>query len=85
LVLENCAKDIISYSRFKDGSGREKEKHGVNCLEDELTSDDDAEIYMTEWVDTPKPISSAGRKDEIKYTFDVSTCDKLFDVLMKGV
>jgi uncharacterized protein YodC (DUF2158 family) len=40
-------------------------------------------------VHTPKPIScsflklNAGRKDEIKYMFDMSKCDKLFDVLMK--
>jgi hypothetical protein len=60
-------------------------------VEDELTSDEDAEIYVTEWVDTPKPISCSflksciGQKYEIKYTFDVSKCGKLFDVLMKGV
>jgi hypothetical protein len=91
LVQENCAKDSRSYSQFKDGSGREKQKHGVNYVEDELTSDDDAEICVAEWVDTSKPIlcsflkPNAGRKDEIKYTFDVSKCDKLFNVLVKGV
>jgi hypothetical protein len=26
----------------------------------------------------------ASKKDEVKYTFDVSKCDKLFDVLLKG-
>jgi hypothetical protein len=37
-----------------------------------------------------KPISrsflkyGAGKKDELKYTFDVSKCDKLFDLLLKG-
>jgi hypothetical protein len=28
---------------------------------------------------------SAGQKDEMKYTFEVSKCDKLFDVVMKGL
>jgi hypothetical protein len=90
LVQENHAKDTRSYSRFKDGSGREKEKHRVNYVEDELTSDEDAEICVAEWVDNPKPISCSflkprtGRKDEMKYTFNVSKCDKLFDVLVKG-
>jgi hypothetical protein len=60
-------------------------------VEDELTSDEDAEICVTEWVDTSKPIScsflkpNAEQKDEIKYTFDVSKCDKLFNVLVKGL
>jgi hypothetical protein len=59
-------------------------------MEDELTSDEDAKICVAEWVDMPKPIScsflkpSAWQKDEMKYTFDVSKCDKLFDVLVKG-
>jgi hypothetical protein len=45
---------------------------------------------VAEWVDTPKDklISysflkpNTGRKDEMKYTFDVSKCDKLFDLLV---
>jgi hypothetical protein len=49
-------------------------------------------VCVIEWVDTPKdwPIScsflkpSHGRKEVIKYMFDVSKCDKLFDVLVKG-
>jgi hypothetical protein len=47
---------------------------------------------VAECVDTPrdKLIScsflrhGAGKRDEIKYTFDVSKCDGLFDVLVKG-
>jgi hypothetical protein len=47
---------------------------------------------VAECVDTPrdKLIScsflrhDAGKRDEIKYTFDVSKCDRLFDVLVKG-
>jgi hypothetical protein len=46
LVQKILAKDSRSYSRFKDGSSREKEKRGANCVEDELTSDGDAKICM---------------------------------------
>jgi hypothetical protein len=49
-------------------------------------------VCVIKWVDTPKDklISCSflkpnpDRKDEIKYTFDVSKCDKLFNVLVKG-
>jgi hypothetical protein len=92
VVHENHARDNKSYRRFKDGNTREKEKQGVNFVEEESTSDSDAEICVAEWVDTPKhksiPCSflkpSSGRKEEVKYTFDVSKCDKLFDVLVQG-
>jgi hypothetical protein len=55
-------------------------------------SESDAEVCMAEWVDTPrdKPIScsflkpNTSHKEEIRYTFDVSKCDKLFDVLLHG-
>lgn len=45
---------------------------------------------MAEWVDTPKPIpcpflkSNLGKREEMRYTFDVSKCDKLFDVLLQN-
>jgi hypothetical protein len=52
----------------------------------------DVEVCVAEWVDTPwgKPIScsflkpNTSRKEEIRYTSDVSKCDKLFDVLLHG-
>jgi hypothetical protein len=28
--------------------------------------------------------TNMGRKDEMRFTFDVSKCDKLFDVLVQG-
>jgi hypothetical protein len=47
---------------------------------------------VAEWVNTPKdkPISCSflkpniGRKEEMRFTFNVSKCDKLFDVLVRG-
>jgi hypothetical protein len=64
----------------------------VNCVGDESASEEEAEVCVVEWVDNPrdKLIScsflkpSTGKKDEVKYTFDVSKCDRLFDVLVWG-
>jgi hypothetical protein len=92
MVFESHTKDGRAYGRFKDGSNREKDKSMVNFVDDESVDDGDAEICVTEWVETPnhKPIScsflkpNGGKKDEIKYTFDVSKCDKLFDMLIQG-
>jgi hypothetical protein len=89
---ENRAKDQRSYSRFRDSSHKEGDKGNVNYLEESSASDDEGEVCVVEWVDTPgnKLIScsflrhGAGKKDEINYTFDVSKCYQLFDVMVKG-
>jgi hypothetical protein len=68
------------------------DKSNVNYMEESSASEEEGAVCVAEWVDTPgnKPIScsflkySAGKKDEMKYTFDVSKCDKLFDLLLKG-
>jgi hypothetical protein len=65
----------------------------VSCVNEESASDEETEDCVAEWVDTPKdkPIScfflksNNAKKDEMKYTFDVNKCDKLFDVLLGGV
>jgi hypothetical protein len=82
----------MSYSRFKDGDSRDKERHSMSYVDGEDESKGDNEICVAEWVETSKdkPIScsflkpSGGRKDEVTYTFDVSKCDKLFDLLLHG-
>jgi hypothetical protein len=53
-------------------------------------SDDDTEICVAEWADLPKGKVVActflkpgpQKNDEICCTFDVSKCDKLFDMLL---
>jgi hypothetical protein len=94
MLHENRAREHLSHSRFKDSGSqeREKERHQVNCMGDESTSEDEMEVCAVEWVDMPtdKPIScsflkhNAAKKDEVKYMFDVTNCDKLFDVLLQG-
>jgi hypothetical protein len=90
LIHENHAKDHRSYSRFKESGSREK--RNVNMVDDESANDGDVEVCIAKWVDTPKdkPIMcpflkpNMGKKEEVKYTFDVLKCDKLFDVLVWG-
>jgi hypothetical protein len=87
LPYENRAKS----SWFRDNTNKDKEKCHVN-FEDEETDDEEGnEIYVAEWVEKPrdKPIScsflkpNGGRKEEIRYTFNVSKCDRLFDLLLR--
>jgi hypothetical protein len=64
----------------------------VHFLEEEANNEQDNEICVAEWVEKPedKPISCSflkpnrGRRDEMRYTFDVTKCDRLFDLLLRG-
>jgi hypothetical protein len=58
MVQENHAKEHKSYSQFKETST--KDKPGVNCVDEGSTSDEETEVCITEWVDTPKnkPLTS---------------------------
>ena len=63
--------------------------HMVDC---DSSNDDSKEVYATKfvWSSNDKPSTCASlkpipknRHDEIKYTFDVSKCDRIFDELAK--
>jgi hypothetical protein len=64
----------------------------VHFLEEEADDEEDNEICVAEWVEKPgdKPISCSflkpnrGQRDEMRYTFDVMKCDRLFDLLLHG-
>ena len=68
-----------------------REKHIVEY--DSISSDDeDKEVYATEfvWPASAKPCSCASLKpnqrnqqEEMKFTFDVSKCDRIFDELLR--
>jgi hypothetical protein len=59
---------------------------------DEETLSEDTDVCVAMWVDTAKdkPLAcsflrpSHGKREEVKFTFDVSKCDKLFDVLLQN-
>jgi hypothetical protein len=79
VVHENRAKYHSSYGRFKENGSKEMKKHNVNYIDEESTSDNEVEVCVAEWVDTPKdkPISCSflkpivSKRDEMKVTFDV--------------
>jgi hypothetical protein len=77
-------------SRFWDNANKDKENQHVCYIDDEVKDEEGNEICVAEWVEKPrdKPISCSflkpnrGRRDEMKYTIDVSKCDCLFDLLL---
>jgi hypothetical protein len=79
-------------SRFRDSANKDKEKHHVNFVDEEADDEEGNEIYVAKWVENlgDKPIScsflkpNGGRREEMRYTFDVSKCDRLFDLLLWG-
>jgi hypothetical protein len=88
LPYENHAKS----SQFRDNANMDKEKHKVHFLEEEANDEEGNEICVAVWVKKTgdKPIScsflkpNGGRRDEMRYTFNVTKCDHLFDLLLQG-
>jgi hypothetical protein len=64
----------------------------MHYVDDEVKDEEGNEICVAEWVEKlgHKPIScsflkpNGGRRDEMKYTFDVSKCNRLCDLLLRG-
>jgi hypothetical protein len=62
-------------------------------VDEEADDKEGNEIYIAKWGENPgdKPISCSFLKpngawrEKMRYTFDVSKCDRLFDVLLWGV
>jgi hypothetical protein len=88
LPYENHAKSSL----FRDNANKDKEKHLINFVDEEAGDDEGNEICVAEWVEKPgdKPIScsflkpNGGWREEMRYTFDVSKCDHLIDLLLRG-
>jgi hypothetical protein len=90
IVQENQAKEHRAYGRFKETDS--KVKPAMNCVREDEESEKETEVCIAEWVDTAKgkPLecsflkASPSNKEEMKFTFDVSKCDKLFDILLQN-
>jgi hypothetical protein len=88
LPYKNHAKS----SRFRDIANKDKEKHHVNFMDEEADDEEGNEIYVAELVEKlgDKPIlcsflkPTGGQREEMRYTFDISKCDHLFDLLLWG-
>jgi hypothetical protein len=89
---ENRDKEIKQCSRFNDNKNKE-ENHIVSSLDNDSgsASEEDIDLCVAEWVQVPKsnpiacsaPKPTPAKREEIKYTFDVSKCDEIFDVLLQ--
>jgi hypothetical protein len=87
---ESRAREHKTYGQFKEVVS--KDKPGVNCVNEDSASKEDTEVCVAKWVYTlkDKPLAcsllkmSPGKKDEVKFMFDVTKCDKLFDVLLQN-
>jgi hypothetical protein len=83
---ESRAKEHKVQNWFRENNV--KEKSGVNYIGEDSASDNDTDVCVAEWVVTSreKPLAcsflkpSPGRRDEMKFTFDVTKCDKLLDL-----
>jgi hypothetical protein len=68
------------------------EKHHFNFIDEEANDEEGNEICIAEWVENPgdKPIlcsflkPNRGWREETRYTFVMSKCDCLFDLLLWG-
>jgi hypothetical protein len=71
---------------------KDKENHHVNFVDEEANDEEGSKICVAKWAEKPgdKSIScsflmpNGGQREEMRYTFDVSNCDHLFDLLLRG-
>jgi hypothetical protein len=87
LPYENRAKS----TRFRDSADKDKEKHHINFMDEEVDDEEGNEICVSDWIEKPrdKPIScsflkpNGERREEMRCMFDVLKCDRLFDLLLQ--
>jgi hypothetical protein len=91
LDCESRAKESRNFPRSSD---KPRNEHHVNMVEYSSKSSDDEEVNMCvaewSWRSKSKPFvcsslkpASKSRQDEMRYTFDVTKCDSIFDYLLQ--
>jgi hypothetical protein len=91
LNCESRAKESRSFPRSSDKPRNERR---VNMVEYSTKSSDDEEVNMClakcNWGSKSKPFvcsslkpASKSQQDEMRYTFDVAKCDRIFDYLLQ--
>jgi hypothetical protein len=78
-------------SRFKETP--KSAARTIHLIERDSSDDKSADVYTTEFIWPTKAKSSAcsslqpvqkNRQEEIKFTFNIAKCDKIFDELLKN-
>jgi hypothetical protein len=67
-------------NKEKDNFKSRRSNVHIIDYDSDSSNDSDKEVYATEFV----KLVSKGRQEEIKFTFDVSKCDRIFDELLKS-
>jgi hypothetical protein len=90
-VLVRCMAQELKLNKEKEHS--KPRRSNVHVVEyDSDSSDNENEVYVVEFVWPSKSKASScaslkpatkGRQEELKFTFDVSKCDHIFDELLK--
>ena len=82
---------LAQESRSKDAKFK-PDRLGMHVLQGESSDDEGNEVYAAEfvWSSNDKPSTCASlklipknRQDEVKFTFDVTKCERIFDELAK--
>jgi hypothetical protein len=87
LPYENHAKS----TRFRDNADKDKEKHHINFMDEEVDDEEGNEICISDWIEKPRDKSiscsflktNGERREEMRYMFDVLKCNRLFDLLLQ--
>jgi hypothetical protein len=90
VLVRGMAQELKLNKEKEHSKPRRSNVHVVEYDSD--SSDDENEVYVSEFVWPSKSKASScaslkpatkGRQEELKFTFDVSKCDRIFDELLK--
>jgi hypothetical protein len=90
-VAQVLVRDLAHESRSKD-TRLKSDRLNMHMLDYESSDDESTEVYAAEftWSSDDKANTCASlkpahksRQDEVKFTFDVAKCDRIFDELLK--
>ena len=82
---------LAQKSRSKESKCK-SDRLGMHMIHGDSSDDENSEVYAAEfvWLSSDKPTTCASlkpvpknRHEKIKYTFDVSKCDRIFDELAR--
>jgi hypothetical protein len=91
LIAQLHQRSLSCESRFKETS--KSDARTIHLIERDSSDDESADVYTPEFIWPTKAKSSAcsslqpvqkNRQEEIKFTFNVAKCDKIFDELLKN-
>jgi hypothetical protein len=92
LTINQVLQRALAQESRSEESKVKFDRLGMLVLHGDSSDDESSEVYPTEfvWSSNDKPSTCASLKliprnqhDEVKYTFDVSKCDRIFDELAK--